>query len=130
MIKNTNSVVAYAYADGLAISFVDGDVSGNLVQLAGGGRLNTLEDFQFEAALEFYDGPATGERLVTRVNEITAIPFIVNGGGVVELINTTNSDVTTYFSIGQIGLARPTIPYMLNPEVRLEANTEMSTYNG
>ena len=130
LIKNTNSVVAYVYADGLSISFVDGGASGNLVQLAGGGRLNTLEDFQFQAALEFYDGPATGERLVARVNEITAIPFIVNGGGVVELINTTNSDVATYFSIGQVGLAAPDLDYMLYPGLQLDANTEMSTYNG
>lgn len=130
LIKNTQVVITYVYANGLDVSFTDGSHSGDIEKLVGGGRLNTLEDFQFQSAIEIYNGPATGERLVTRKDELTEIPFLINGGGAIELINNTSEDVTTFFSVGQVGLNPPVTPYMLFPNELLQPNTEMSTYNG
>lgn len=129
LIRNCNTVSAYAHAEGLFISFFEGDTTGNLVDLGGGGRLNTLEDFQFEAALEIYDGPASGERIVTDKDKLD-VAFIINGGGALELNNLTDSDITTFLTVGEAALSEPILPYMLERITQLEPNTEMSTYNG
>lgn len=129
MVSNTDTVVAYVYAEGLNISFKDGVASGNLVELAGGGKLNTLEDFDFQTCIEVYDAEATGKRVVTQKDALST-PVVINGGGAFDLINNTDSSVQTYLSVGQVGLSEPKAPFILTPETQLTPTTEMSDYNG
>ena len=127
--KNCDAVIVHATANGVFISYVDGDVSGNLISVVSGAKLNTLEEFRFESSFEFYDGPAIGIPASTdkdRINEF----FVINGGGVIELENLTDTDVTTFFSCGIVALSPPIVPFMLTSETLLQPTTEMSTYNG
>ena len=126
--KNADSVITFASADGVFVSYSDGDVSGNLIGLASGTKLNTLVDLIFQSSFEFYDGPAVGEISITNKNRIDAF-FVTNGGGVVQLKNTTNASIETYFSCGVVTLSPPVTPYMLIATTSLIATTQMEIYN-
>ena len=129
VIKNADSSIQFASANGLFISYVDGHVTGDLVAVSTGDRLNNLEPNPFQASFEYYDGPAVGVATVTEKDRVSTT-FIVNGGGVIELINTTASPIETYFSCGQVALGEQTIPFMLTADTLITATTEMSDYNG
>lgn len=127
--KNADSVITFAAADGVFVSYSDGVVSGNLIGLASGERLNTLEELKFQSSFEFYDGPATGELSITKKDRIDAY-FVSNGGGVIQLDNITDTNIETFFSCGVVTLATPVTPYMLIPTTALIETTLMETYNG
>ena len=127
--KNADSVITFAAADGVFVSYSDGVVSGNLIGLASGERLNTLEELRFQSSFEFYDGPSIGQLSITKKDRIDAY-FVSNGGGVVQLENTTGSSVETFFSCGIVTLSPPVTPYMLIPTTALIETTLMETYNG
>ena len=127
--KNANAVITFASANGVFVSYADGEASGNLTGLASGSRLNTLEIARFQSSFEFYDGPAIGIVSSTEKDRINSF-FVTNGGGVIELENITDADIKTFFSCGIVALSPPIIPYMLTPDTLLEPTTEMSNYNG
>jgi hypothetical protein len=127
--KNADSVITFAAAADVFISYSDGVVSGNLIGLASGERLNTLEELRFQSSFEFYDGPAIGSLSITNKDRIDAF-FVSNGGGVVQLENTTDTSIETFFSCGIVTLSAPVTPYMLVPTTALIETTLMETYNG
>lgn len=127
--KNVEAAITYARAHDVFISYVDGDVSGELTDIASATKLNTLEPFDFEASFEFYDGESTGIKATTEKYKVDNY-FVADGGGVIELDNVSDSDVTTYFSCGLMAVSDPITPYMLTANTQLTATTEMSDYNG
>jgi hypothetical protein len=126
--KNADSVITFASANGAFVSYSDGNVSGNLIGLASGARLNTLEELLFQSSFEFYDGPAIGGLSITNKDRIDAF-FVSNGGGVIQLENTTNENIETFFSCGVVSLSIPVVPYMLTANTSLVETTQMETYN-
>jgi len=129
LVKNVESVITYATANGLFVSYVDGDVSGNLFAVSSGARLNTLATPNNESSFEFYDGAATGTLAATEKDRINLI-FVINGLGVIQLENKTAEPISTIFSCGVAALSEPVLPYMLTVDTLLEPTTEMSIYNG
>jgi len=127
--KNVNGVFTFAAAKGVFVALNNGDVSGNLIALNSGYRLNYLEESQLQASFEYYDGPATGARVVADWENVGP-PFITNGNGVIELINNSDSEVTTFFSTGISALSAPIPQTILTPDTQLETNTEMGDFNG
>lgn len=128
-INNSDAIVVFVEARGLVISFLDGEPTGDIVDAISGGKLNTLEPYLFNTSIQFYDGGATGERVVSAFDRLDT-PVVINGGGAFELVNETNEAVTTYFSIGQVGISEPVIDLLLTPDTLIEPNTEMGNYNG
>jgi hypothetical protein len=127
--KNADSVITFSSADGAFVSYSDGVVSGNLIGLASGARLNTLEALLFQSSFEFYDGPAIGDLSITGKDRLDVF-FVSNGGGVVQLENTTDANIETVFSCGVVTLATPVTPYMIIHTTVLTESTLMETYNG
>ena len=127
--KNADSVVAFSSAAGTFVSYSDGQVSGELIGLASGVRLNTLEELGFQSSFEFYGGPAVGNIAITNKDRLDTF-FVTNGSGVIQLENATNEDVETVFSCGLVALSTPVTPYMLTPTTSLIATTQMDDYNG
>ena len=127
--KNANSVITFASASGVFVSYSEGTVSGELIGLASGARLNTLEELRFQSSFEFYSGPAVGNLSITNKDRIDSF-FIANGGGVVQLENATDENIETFFSCGVVSLSVPVVPYMLISSTQLTETTLMETYNG
>lgn len=129
MVRNASTTIQFAYAKGVFISYVDGDVTGELIGLSAGARLNNLEPTEFQLAFEYYNAKTTGETAVSDFDRVN-VPFVENNIGVIELNNFTSEPVTTIFSVGVTVLGEEFTPFMLAPSIELTPNTEMSTYNG
>lgn len=127
-IHNANTAIRLVEAKGLTISYVDGDKSGDLMQLGSARSLNSLIDGGYQYSIEVYDGAPTGDRMLTRDDEITQ-PYFINGGAIIGLKNN-GADSTFTVSLALEGVGLPTVPFMLSAGVDLDANTEMSDYDG
>ena len=126
---NSNAVVWFSRANGINLEYYDGDVAGDLIQLAALRSLNELGNSGFEALLSIYDQHPTGERLVNNANSIDDAWYI-NGGAVIELSNDTTEDKDIIFSVGMEDIGTPVIPFGLLGSTSIAADTEMSDYNG
>lgn len=127
--NSSSTAITFVKAQGLFIEYYNGSPSGGLIELAGGYSLNQLTASDYQLCIEYYDGPASGDRIVSGFSELDRT-LIVNGGAVIELYNNTDSDITTLVSIGALSVGSNTVPYMLTADTQLESGTEMSDYNG
>ena len=127
--SNADRVVRFVRAKDLFIEYYNGDATGSIVALSGFATLNNKITNDFSAGVEVYNDHPTGNRVVSAESELNE-SFYPNGNFCIELSNTTGSPITTFLSIG-IEQAGDTVePFLLTPLTQLEANTEMSDYNG
>lgn len=127
--KNANTAVRFVRAQGLYIEAVRGDVSGSITALEGLISTNGIQATDFAGSIEVYDSPSSGDVVLGRQDELND-SFYPDGEFCIDLVNSTNETVNTFFSLGVEQITGAGVYTILEPNTQLEADTEMSNYNG
>jgi hypothetical protein len=127
--KNSRVRVAFVEAKGLYVTAVRGEVSGIIKGFNQLVSTNGVIASDFVGLIEEYGGPAVGDRVLGRFDEIKEA-FYPNGEFVIGLHNTTAETVNTFLTIGVQQLSDAGVYIILQPDTQLEPTTEMSDYNG
>ena len=127
--KNSNVAVRFARADGLYIEAVYGDITGSILSLNEFVTTNGVFASDFVGSFEVHAGPAAGDILFGSMNELSD-SFYPDGQMVIQITNNTELSITTSLSIGVEQISGAGIYSILEPDTQLNANTEMSDYNG
>lgn len=127
--RNANVAVRFVRAAGLYIEAVLGDVSGTVVALERLISTNGILINDFASIIELYDGEAVGDVVLGAPDELNE-SFYPDGNFVVELRNDTAEPVSTFLVVGVQQISETGVYTILEPNTQIEANTEMSIYNG
>jgi hypothetical protein len=127
--KNSRVRVAFVEARGLYLTAVRGVVSGVITAMTQLVSTNGVIDSTFVGLLEEYNGPAVGDIVLGSFDEIKEA-FYPNGEFVIGLHNRTDATVTTSITIGVQQLSDAGVYTILQADTQLEADTEMSIFNG
>ena len=129
LIGNTEHIIRYVKGDGVFIEYYDGQELGDLVAMTGAYPLNNISDEGHQFLLEVYDEHPTGNRIISGYG-IVNTPYFTMGTVVFEIANPSNSDVTTFISVGFEAIGEKSEPFALLAGTQLIGTTEMSQYNG
>ena len=127
--RNANVAVRFVRAMGVFVEAVTGDVSGSIVALESLISTNGILPTDFAGLIELYDGEAVGDVVLGAPHELNE-SFYPDGDFVVELRNDTAEPVSTFLVIGVQQISETGVYTILEPNTQIEANTEMSIYNG
>ena len=127
--KNANVAVRFINAKGLYIEAVSGSVTGELIELDELVSTNGIIKSDFIGSIEIYHGAPTGTVILGRQDELLE-SFYPDGELIIALVNTTDSAITTFLSLGVEQVSEAGAYIILEPDTLLEATTEMSQFNG
>jgi hypothetical protein len=127
--KNSRVRVAFVEARGLYLTAVRGAVSGTITAMTQLLSINGVIDSTFVGLLEEYNGPSIGDVVLGSFDEIKEA-FYPNGEFVIGLHNRTDASITTFVTIGVQQLSDAGVYTILKADTQLEADTEMSIFNG
>jgi hypothetical protein len=127
--KNSNVAVRFVRAKGLFIDAVQGTVSGDIVALDALISTNGVVNSDFVGSIEVFNNEASGDVVLGAFDELTD-SFYPDGQFVIDLRNPSDQDVNTFLSVGVEQVSAAGVYSILEPNTQLEANTEMSQFNG
>jgi hypothetical protein len=127
--KNSNVAVRFVRAKGLFIDAVQGTVSGDIVALDALISTNGVVNSDFFGSIEVFNNEASGNVVLGAVDELTD-SFYPDGQFVIDLRNPSDTDVSTFLSVGVEQISDAGVYIILEPNTQLEPTTEMSQFNG
>lgn len=121
--------VRFARADGVFIEYYRGDSDGDVVGLGEFDSLNGRVEPKYFAGVGVYSEHPIGQRVISGSGQVNE-SYYPNGSFSIELSNQSDSDVSTFLSLGIEFTGAADFNYLLKPLTQLQANTEMGDFNG